>query len=45
VALEKVLSTCGFEAVDMVPARRQNLDLKLQVLEATGRWLATPEGQ
>ena len=45
VALEKVLSTCGFEAVDMVPARRQNMDLKLQVLEATGRWLAAPEGQ
>jgi len=45
VALEKVLSTCGFEVVDMIPARRQNMDLKLQVLEATGRWLAAPEGQ
>ena len=45
VALEKVLSTCGFAVVDLVPARRQNLDLKLQVLEATGRWLAAPEGQ
>ncbi len=40
VALEKVLGTCGFAVVDMVPARRQNLDLKLQVLEATGKWLA-----
>jgi len=45
VVLEKVLSTCGFAVVDMVPVRRQNLDLKLQVLEATGRWLAAPEGQ
>ena len=44
VALEKVLNTCGFEVVDMVPVRRQNTDLKLQVLEATGRWLAAPEG-
>jgi hypothetical protein len=42
--LEKVLSTCGFAVFDMVPVRRQNLDLKLQVLEATGRWLAAPEG-
>jgi multimeric flavodoxin WrbA len=45
VALEKVLSTCGFAVVDMVPARRQNLDLKLEVLEVTGRWLAAPEGR
>ena len=42
VALEKVLSTCGFEVVDMIPARRQNMDLKLHVLEATGKWLAAP---
>ena len=45
VALEEVLSTCAFAVVDMVPARRQNMDLKLQVLEATGRWLAAPQGQ
>jgi len=44
VALEKVLNTCGFEVVDMVPVRRQNMDLKLNVLEATGKWLAAPEG-
>ena len=41
VSLEKVLRTCGFDIVDMVPARRQNLDLKLEILETTGRWLAT----
>ena len=40
VSLEKVLRTCGFDVVDVVPARRQNLELKLTVLEATGKWLA-----
>jgi hypothetical protein len=32
---------CGFDVVDMVNVRRQNLDIKLPMLEATGRWLAT----
>ncbi len=41
VSLEKVLRISGFDVVDMIPARRQNLDMKLQVLETTGRWLAT----
>jgi multimeric flavodoxin WrbA len=41
VSLEKVLSTCGFDVVDIVPVRRQNLDLKLHVLEATGKWVMT----
>jgi multimeric flavodoxin WrbA len=45
VSLEKVLSTCGFAVADMVPVRRQNLDLKVHVLEATGRWLAAPREQ
>jgi multimeric flavodoxin WrbA len=40
VSLEKVLATCRFDVVDMVPARRQNLDMKLGVLRATGQWLA-----
>ena len=40
VSLEKVLRTCGFDVVDMVPARRQNLDLKCDVLRLTGAWLA-----
>jgi multimeric flavodoxin WrbA len=41
VSLERVLRTCGFDLVDMVPARRQNLEMKLQVLRITGEWLAT----
>ena len=40
-SLERVLQTCGFDVVDMIPARRQNLDVKLPMLEMTGRWLAT----
>jgi multimeric flavodoxin WrbA len=40
VSLEKVLRTCGFDVVDLVPARRQNLDLKCDVLYITGKWLA-----
>jgi NAD(P)H-dependent FMN reductase len=39
--LERVLQTCGFDVVDMIPARRQNLEAKLPVLEMTGKWLAT----
>jgi len=42
-SLDKVLNTCGFDLVDVVPARRQNLALKVQILEATGRWLAAYE--
>ena len=40
VSLEKVLSICGFDVVDMIPARRQNLDTKLEVLRTVGKWLA-----
>jgi len=39
--LERTLQTCGFDVVDMIPARRQNLDAKLPVLELTGKWLVT----
>ncbi len=39
VSLEKVLSTCGFNCLDMVPVRRQNLALKKEVLRTTGAWL------
>ena len=35
--LERTLSTCGFDVFDMVPARRQNLDRKAEVLKLTGR--------
>jgi multimeric flavodoxin WrbA len=40
-SLEKVLQTCGFDVVDMIPARRQNLDVKLPMLENIGKWLVT----
>ncbi len=40
LSLEKTLATCGFDVVDMVPARRQNLPMKLDVLRTIGAWLA-----
>ena len=40
VSLEKTLTNCGFDIVDMVPARRQNLDMKLDVLRIVGKWVA-----
>ena len=43
VNLERILQTCGFNLVDMVLLRRQNLDLKLNVLKLTGEWLAQPK--
>jgi multimeric flavodoxin WrbA len=41
VSLERVLRTCGFDVVDLVPVRRQNLAMKLEILQTTGQWLAT----
>ncbi len=41
VSLERVLQTCGFDVVDMIPVRRQNFEHKLAVLELTGKWLAS----
>lgn len=41
LSLEKVLRTCGFDLVDVIPLRRQNLEGKLPSLEATGRWLGS----
>jgi multimeric flavodoxin WrbA len=41
VDLEKTLRTSGFDLVDVVPVRRQNLDLKKDVLRITGKWLAS----
>jgi multimeric flavodoxin WrbA len=43
VSLEKVLRKCEFDVIDLIPARRQNLDLKLEILKITGEWLATLE--
>jgi NAD(P)H-dependent FMN reductase len=39
--LERVLQMCGFDLVDMILARRQNLEAKIPMLELTGAWLAT----
>jgi multimeric flavodoxin WrbA len=39
--LERVLQTCGFDVVDMILARRQNLDVKVPMLESVGKWLVT----
>ena len=44
VSLVNCLSRCGFDVVDMMPVRRQNLDMKLSILTATGKWLATGIG-
>jgi multimeric flavodoxin WrbA len=40
VSLEQVIARCGFDVVDVIPARRQNLELKTEVLRATGKWFA-----
>ncbi len=41
VRLENVMAICGFDVVDMIPVRRQNLNAKLPMLEQTGQLLAT----
>lgn len=38
--LQRTLDTIGFDVVDMVPARRQNLATKVAVLKETGKSLA-----
>jgi NAD(P)H-dependent FMN reductase len=39
--LEKIIQTCGFDVVDMIPVRRQNFEFKLPLLRLSGEWLAT----
>ncbi len=39
--LDGVLRTCGFDVVDMLPVRRQNLEAKLAQLALVGEWVAT----
>ena len=39
--LERVLQFCGFDVVDMIPVRRQNLEAKIRIVELTGEWLTT----
>lgn len=38
--MRMIFGTCRFNVLDMIPARRQNLDLKCRLLTATGAWLA-----
>jgi len=40
VSLERTLRTPGFDVLDLIPVRRQNLESKLGVLKSTGDWLA-----
>lgn len=42
-SLEKILLRCDLDVLDMIPARRQNLEMKLRTLRITGEWLATLE--
>ena len=37
--LKKVLATSGFEVIDMVPVRRQNMTYKIRSLAEMGEWL------
>jgi NAD(P)H-dependent FMN reductase len=39
--LERILQISGFDVVDMIPVRRQNLEVKLPMLELVGKWLVT----
>jgi multimeric flavodoxin WrbA len=43
VSLEKVLSRCGFDLVDMIAVRRQNLEAKIPTLKRVGEWLASAQ--
>lgn len=36
--MEWMLATSGMDVVDIVPARRQNLPMKLEALQVEGRW-------
>ena len=39
--LERTLQFSGFDVVDMIPVRRQNLEAKRPVLQLIGEWLVT----
>ena len=41
VIMERVLQTCGFDVLDMIPLRRHNLEARLPILESIGTWLTT----
>lgn len=37
--LENILHTIGFNVVDVIPIRRQNIDARIPMLEKSGKWL------
>ncbi len=39
--IEGLLKFCTLDMVDMIPVKRQNLEMKKQVLRIAGQWLAT----
>jgi multimeric flavodoxin WrbA len=39
--LERFLQWCALDVVDMIPVRRQNLEMKTPYLERVGEWLTT----
>jgi len=39
--LDTILQMCGFDVIDMWNVRRQNIEVKLPMLEKAGEWLAT----
>jgi len=45
MSLERVLATCGFDVLDMIAVRRQNLQAKLARLELAGQSLAEDAGK
>lgn len=42
LSLERILATSGFDVVDLIPVRRQNLDAKLDSLRRAGAALVLP---
>ena len=40
-SLNKIVFRIGFDVVDMVPVRRQNLEAKLPALNLMGKWMET----
>ena len=43
-SLDRTLRTCGFDVLDMIPVRRQNLEAKKAVLRSTGARIAILPG-
>lgn len=39
--MERTLNQAGLDTVDVLPARRQNLPMKLEAARVVGRWLAS----